>query len=397
MPHDARPLVRRAVSVALLLAFGMLAACDMQATNLALVNMQPKAPAQRNHTNFYPALQCMDDLFVKAKRAPILISSNQIPDKTRTTSVGTREMIITALNHMTRRSKAFSFVEQGLVGRTSGDTLALEKDARKGAKPPAPRLYINGSISQVDTNTRSTGMTADASGFSPGTTGFSTLGFDAGMEQGVVTLDLHLVSFPSRVVIPGSAISNSITVKHKAFGSGLTGLISQRTLGLTLQLDVVESRGQAVRSLVELGLVEMLGRYTGVPFWECLSLPTVNAAQAATEERAHMAQDASPERLRMAQTVLHDLGYVEVQNTGLLDAPTRNALSRFQAQKGLLASGTLDFDTYKALEQARAAMLPTPQRQPQRAAAPTLAQPTQPTRSDDDGYQSLQVFVDDVF
>lgn len=385
----ARDLSRWALVSTLFLT----AACETSSNNRAIIAAQPKAPAQRNHTNFYPALQCMDDLFVKAKRPKVLISSNQIPDKTRKVNVDTRGMIITALNHMTRRSKAFVFVEQGLVGRTSGDTLALEKDDPKGAKPPQPQLYINGAISQLDDEARDVSLNATLDGLDPGESGLSSTQFETGANQTVVSLDLHLVGFPSRVVIPGSAVSNSITVSRKRWGPGLVGVISQRTLGLTLEIETVESTGQAVRSLIELGLIETLGRYTGVPFWECLSKPEVLALETARAEREHMQRSEAPERLRMAQRVLQRLGYPYVSITGSLDEQTRAALANFQAQQGILSSGQLDFDTYRALEKAHAAMQAKPARVQRRAEAPSAPH----VSADQNGYKSLQVFVDDMF
>lgn len=378
--------------VMLILALLFTAACEDRPARLAMLDTQPKAPAQRNHTNFYPALQCMDNLFLKAKRPRVLISANQLPDKTRSISVDTRGMVITALNHMTRRSKAFAFVEQGIVGRTVGDTLALEKDNPKDRRPPTPRLYVNGTVSQIDSDSRGSTIETKLSEPSDGESVFKSGSVTTGIDHSVVTLDLHLVSFPSRIVIPGSAVSNSITVSRKRWGSGLAGLISQRTLGITLQIDTVESRGQAVRSLIELGLIEMLGNYTGVPFWECLSLTDAVARDTARDERAHIGNEEGLTRLKAAQETLNTLGYTLVMPTGQMDQHTRDALSRFQAQQGILANGVLDFDTHQALEKARLAMRPKPTPRPTRT-----TQPRTSPQTGADGYQSLQVFIDNTF
>ena len=40
---------------------------------------------------------------------------------------------------------------------------------------------------------------------------------------------------------------------------------------LTIKMSRVESVGQAVRNLIELGTLELLGRHSGLPYWECLS------------------------------------------------------------------------------------------------------------------------------
>lgn len=408
-----RPATRQNIwrMLTVILTASGLAACDVPPAPMVALAAQPKTPAQRNLTPFYPALQCMDDLFVQARLPRARLSAGPIPDATRQISVDTRSMIITALNHMTRRSKAFAFVEQGIYARSNGDTLNLEKDDPKGPQPPGISLYISGAISQVDRDVRNRQLSVGIETPLSADIGLTDLGTNRGIRSGIVTLDLHLVSFPSRVVLPDSAVSNSMVVSQKGWGPEMTGTISQRTLGLSLNLDTIESQGQAVRSLIELGLIEMLGRHSGVPFWECLSLPSTNAQQMARLERRHEAatgaahgETSGGERLRQAQYMLGALGYVAVRASGTPDHATRAALSRFQAQQGLLSHGRLDFDTYTALSQAYAALQPTHQSAPlwdtsvprQRPAQVPQQAPARPTRPDD-GFQSLQTFVDRAF
>lgn len=383
-------------------ALSALAACgDIRPAPLATVTAQPKTPAQRNLTPFYPALQCMDTLFLQARRPTVLLSSNQIPDRTRRISVDARSMIITALNHMTRRSGAFQFVEQGIYKRTAGDTLELERDATKGHTPPRPILYFSGSISQVDNATRRSSLEVVGDVTEDGNPGLASAEIPNALENSIVTLDLHLVRFPSRIVVPGSAISNSMVVSSRRRSAGFVGIISQRTLGFELELESVESQGQAVRSLVELGLIEMLGTYAGVPFWECLSRPDLAAFETAQKERRHTVLGVGPGRLREFQRTLAVLGHGPVPATGRMDDATRKALSRFQASEGLLANGSLDFDTLRALEEAQAALPkpapPKPQTVPKSAAAPKRKTSTaKPPSKENDGFRSLGSFLDDT-
>lgn len=371
------------------LALMALTACDTTAGRMAIVSAQPQTPAQRNHTNFYPALKCMDDLFAAAKRPTLYISANQIPDKTKTTHVDARGMVITALNHMTRKSKAFVFLEQGLVRRSSGDIIALEMDRLKPNRLRQPTFYINGSISQFDKSARGTSVNAEAKLldsvlFDEGERRIEKNSGTAGGDHSVVTLDLHLVNYPSRVVVPGSAISNSITITQKAWNPGLFAILTQRTLGVSIKIDEVESAGQAVRSLIELGMIELLGNYTGVPYWECLSLPVNNAEDTARQKKAHLAIANNPVKLKKAQQTLQDRGYYTGKINGLLDSATRLALARYQADHGLMASGELDFETFRHLKKApfRASTSSAAVPPPQNKAAPKA-----------DGYKPIDAFL----
>lgn len=372
-----------------------LAACsDISPAPLAVVSAQPKTPAQRNLTPFYPALQCMDDLFLRARRPTVLLSSNQIPDRTHRISVDARSMIITALSHMTRRSKAFQFVEQGIHKRSHGDILELERDEKKERKPSSPILYFSGSISQLDSAAQKSSVEATGNFSDDKTRGLVSVGVPSSLQNSIVTLDLHLVKFPSRLVVPGSAISNSMVVSSRRWSTGFVGIISQRTLGVELKVDSVESQGQAVRSLVELGLIEMLGTYAGVPFWECLSRPGLDAYQVAQEERLHAVKNVNPDQLRRAQHTLATLGHGSVRASGKMDAATRQALSRFQAREGLLANGSLDFDTMRALEKAHAGIQPKPAPPPKPVRSKRQTAPAKPPPKSNDGFKSLGSFVD---
>ena len=382
--------------LALLLSAALaLTACgDIKPAPLASVSAQPKTPAQRNITPFYPALQCMDNLFLKAGRRTVLVSANQIPDKTRRVPVDARSMIITALNHMTRRSRAFQFVEQGIHSRTNGETLVLEKDLKNEENIPVrPILYFSGSISQVDTAVQERSLELAGDIARDENLGLIKAEIPKSLQSSIVTLDLHLVRFPSRIVVPRSAISNSMVVSTRRWQSGFAGVISQRPLGFELQIERVESQGQAVRSLIELGLIEMLGTYAGVPFWECLSRPGLNATATARDERRHRALD--PSLIKEAQETLHALGYRDVVQSGQLNKQTRRALAHFQAHHGLLSNGSLDFDTQRLLRQKRPQMISGANQAPKRREPkqPPAIAPKVPKR--DDGYKSLGAFLED--
>src|SRR5690242_17642132 len=89
----------------------LLSGCVTPAPEKAPIAAIPKTAAARTFTSLTPALRCMDEMFLNYGKKDILITTSGIADSTNKVSVGTKEMLIGALNQMSRRSKAFSFVD----------------------------------------------------------------------------------------------------------------------------------------------------------------------------------------------------------------------------------------------------------------------------------------------
>jgi len=112
------------------------------------------------------------------------------------------------------------------------------------------------------------------------------------------------------------------------------------------------------------------------------ALAFIGARLKIPEEIVHLQQIHALEPLLMAQNTLKALGYSQVQPTGHMDDATQKALAQFQTQQGILENGTLDYDTQQMLENARL-----------QSTEPQLKN----TEQQDDGYQSIQVFVNGAF
>lgn len=312
---------------------------------------EPNTPAARNFTSFSSSLRCLDSQLAKTKRPRILISSTGIPDLTRKVSVGGDDMLVNAINQMNSKSRAYIFVDQPRE-RANGQNAYLTRDD----EITQPRLYIRGSISQLDNN-----VVKDAGKFSLDLEDtphplkiidgpLSTSETDLGRNLSVVSVDLHLVSWPSKTVIPGSSVANSMVVRGDTWGIGAEGLIKMTGFDFSLKMQRVESPGQAVRNLIELGVIELLGRHANVPFWECLQLRTTNEKATQSKEKSFVSASDTV-KVTDAQSYLKRLGYFDASVTGIFDRETRRAVSRFQADEKLIATGNVDFDVLERLRE----------------------------------------------
>jgi hypothetical protein len=277
----------------------------------------------------------MDGLLGRSGRSQVLISSSDIPDETTYVKVGADDMLINAISQMNRRSKSYVFVDQALI-KFGG---LLDVEVQNGDEI-VPQFYIRGSISQLDRNVTDD----DASGsLSPGAGKLTGAKFGPYRKLSVVSVDMHLVAFPSRRVLAGASVANSMVVVGQGFGASASGLIDLATLGFSVQINRVESESQAVRNLIEVGLIELLGRHAGVPYWQCLAQPTTSAESNGQRERK-FTKSQQQEELLTAQKMLRDLGYLKEPFEPQIGRRTRAGVSRFQADAKVLPNGVLDFD-----------------------------------------------------
>ncbi len=346
-------MFRNAILFLTLLAF--LTACADFYPRLAPKVAQPRTPVARNFTSFSTSLRCVDEMLAKKGRGTILISSNGIPDRTKKIYVGADDMLVNAINHMNRFSQAYVFVDQPLE-RDPGQLAITTLQTDKKKLSLDPRLYVRGSISQLDSNVVNDTVSGDIDllnapnppTIKSGPLRTSDLG--RGKTLSVVTVDMHLVAFPSRRVIPGSSVANSMVVTGRSYAAGASGLVRLTGFDVSVKINRVESQGQAVRNLIELGTIELLGRHAGIPYWECLNIRTTNQKKT-NEKEIDFTTTPRPIKMAEVQRYLIHLGYYKGAKTGLLDLKTRNAVAKFQADQDLIATGEVDFDLFERLKE----------------------------------------------
>ncbi|MFM9916014.1 MAG: hypothetical protein ACKVOX_09435, partial [Rhizobacter sp.] len=68
---------------------------------------------QRNVTDFTDGLRCMDETFLRYGTRDVSVIMEDLADSTKKVSVGTRDMMISAISDMTRRSRAIQLITFG--------------------------------------------------------------------------------------------------------------------------------------------------------------------------------------------------------------------------------------------------------------------------------------------
>ncbi|MCK5727553.1 MAG: hypothetical protein KAH22_12105 [Thiotrichaceae bacterium] len=259
-------------------------------TNHKEMRTEYKPSIYKNITNFSKSLSCMDQLLTnpKIKRTSILIES--LNDKTHQVKAGTRDMLISAISDMTKKSKKIKIIT---YGKDSANLISFLKTARKGnVYKNIPQYDIRGSISQYDKNI----VQADHSlGLFLRSKLNGGLGKSKAASLDVMTLDLSAVDTHDMSVVPGVTSKNTIAILSK--GNSLDADARIKKLGIYFDMTLSRSEGksQALRNLIELASIEIIGKLTRVPYWECLGARAPENILDFEEEYTSPARRTQPE------------------------------------------------------------------------------------------------------
>ncbi|MEM7042225.1 MAG: DUF4384 domain-containing protein [Pseudomonadota bacterium] len=320
------------------LALLMLGACASDPKE-AIEIAKPKTLPATNLTNFSESLRCMDELLLSFGRRDIVVTSAGIPDATANVSAGTKDMLISAISRMSVKSGSFSFVD---FDATQADVHDLQSLIGFSDDFVVPNYYIRGAITQLDEGVLDEAQAAAI--------GIPEIQVGASRDQtvSVVSLDLNVGNLVNRQIIPGASSHNSIAVARKGYAGDLAGSISKLGLNFDIVLNKGEGMHQAVRTLVELSTIEVLGKLAEVPYWRCLKIEQTNPA--VVEEAKDWYNEMEPEvRVTFVQQALISEGYLNTTVTGRRDEATKEAIASYQSDHSLLADGRITFPLYASL------------------------------------------------
>ncbi len=254
------------------------------------VRVAPMLPINRTVTNFNEGLRCMDGQLATYGVGASLIVED-LNDRTQKVSAGTTDMFISAMSQMTRRSQAIRTVafSDDTKNLTTFMTRAGSKEAFQLENIPA--YAIRGSITQFDDNLAK--KTVDG-GITLGIGQKTFLGTGASKSSSInmVALDLAAVRAKDYSLVAGVNSRNSAAILQE--GWGVDTEASYKKLGINFMTSLSKSDGKtiALRNLVELSAIELMGKLNKVPYWKCLGVPSSQPEVAAEIEDWNQAMGA---------------------------------------------------------------------------------------------------------
>lgn len=297
-----------------------------------------KTAPTKNITNFSQALRCMDNLFLQHDKKGIVITSAGIPDMTGKVSTGTKEMLITAVSKMTLKSRAFDFIDLHRADDDLGNLFAM-----KGAGPTfLPDYYIRGSITQMDDSAIREGKGGGLA------LPFLDLGGAKNIQYDLLSMDMSVGEAASRRILPETSTANTMIISKEGKSGEAGGKIMKMGLSFNLDLSKSEGVGAATRTLVELGLIETLGRFTKVPYWKCLDISSNNPLM---KDQAREWYDTASEKDRVLfyQRKLAGMQRYKGPIDGVMNDDFKSAVAEYQAAAELTADGRANFELYYSL------------------------------------------------
>jgi len=235
---------------------------------VATLTKGPQEAPFRTITDFTPALRCMDSLLIDYGVHDVSMLVEDLKDNTKNVNTGAKDMFISAISEMTRRSHAVRLIT---FGADSGNLVSFLATANVLTPYSIiPTYDIRGSVSQLDKSVAAKDASAGLN-VSAGTAALG-IGGAATANASVLALDMSVISSQDYAVIPGVVSKNSIVIFKQGKGLDADARISKFGINFAMSVTRAEGDAQALRNLIELAAVELIGKLTKTPYWSCLGV-----------------------------------------------------------------------------------------------------------------------------
>lgn len=335
----------------------------------AEIRVGPEQLPQRSITGFSPALRCMDTLMIDYGVHDVTMLTEEINDETKKLNAGTRDMLISAVSDMSRRSRAVRLVA---FGKDTLNVVSFLSAAQTTAVYQAiPRYDIKGSVSQFDEN-----LIKNQKDLGVGYFPYLNLGVAKDASTSMLALDLSMLTTSDMGVLPGVTSRNAVVIMKQ--GRGIDGDAAYHKFGINYSMNLARSEGQsqALRGLVELAVVELIGKLTKTPYWTCLGVSDPKANEETRLEMLDWYGAMAATRVELIayfQNQMRQRGFYDGPIDGEFNPAIDEAISNYRAQLGLSREPKLDEKFFSAFLAADHSKIQRPA-QPARYVAPgTLA------------------------
>jgi len=188
-----------------------------------------------------------------------------------------------------------------------------------------PDIVLSGGITEFDGALVTKGESSDFGGELERVPISLEFGDQSKNSLASITLDFNLIDFDTFTGIPHMQAINNIKVNKGLRTDSLGFTVYGATIGLRGTIKKIQGRHEAVRLLVQLSLIQVLGRYQRLPYWKLL--PGAEEDPVVIDLLTEDFYALTPQdRIAKAQEYLVLIGK-DVVMTGKIDAKTRTALN----------------------------------------------------------------------
>jgi len=231
------------------------------------------------------------------------------------------DMMKTAVNKVGGNVRYTKFDPDYMIGEVQTGNPNLQRKL--------PVVVLEGAITECDENLDSQGFGVDADVmFGGGSTETDVgVGGDKEVAYSRIALDLHLMDYATQTLIPRKQTAMAVDVwsldKSYNFGFQVNG----SGLGLDGRRKVTQGKHDAVRILVELSTLQLLGRLFEVPYWRCI--PGAEPDPVVIKMvRKNFESVATETQISTIQVLLKRHGY-QLDMTSKIDSKTLAAIGQY--------------------------------------------------------------------
>ena len=297
-------------------------------------------------TNYSDALLKFGQL-TRLFNAPMVVQCKDVVDKTGT-SASTGGEIPFDITEMVRSS-----VNRigGLVEFVPFDPVYVQQQMAMGQfnaqNLKTPDVVISAAITEFDRSLEVKGDSADFGGdFGAGGGVSVDAGYSSRSSVSSITIDMNLQDFQTMSFIPQVQAINTIKVYKAAKDADIGFSIFGPAFGIKGSVKKVQGRHAAFRVLVEMGVLQLLGRYASLPYWKCIGSDKIDPVVIERRRNLFEIQD-EPNKVWMIQQLLTLYGIKGLELNGVVDERTQYAMQ--EVAKTLGVEPGITFDFYKKL------------------------------------------------
>ncbi|MEG3618764.1 hypothetical protein V5T82_09880 [Magnetovibrio sp. PR-2] len=222
-----------------------------------------------------------------------------------------------------------------------------------------PNVVIAGSITEYDKDveTKNSGFNVDI--ILGGGGGETDAGGEVADSESFtrVTIDLHLLDYATQAYVPGIQATNTIYVYEVRGSNQLGFLVYGSGVGGNGRLKTSQGLHQAVRNLVELSVLELMGKYYDLPYWRGFGSAKADPNIMKSMMKS-FGQKSNASKVMEIQRLLtkYDLGpirvrgktYKAIKPDGVMGRVTKAFINSFLDQHNLASVRSDDLDTLYA-------------------------------------------------
>lgn len=302
----------------------------------------PETAPYRSITNFSEGLRCMDNQLLDYGVRDVSVIVEDIVDETKKVNAGTKEMLISSISDMTRRSRAIKPIA---YGKDSGNTIGfLFQAQQRDHYAVVPPFGIRGAITQFDDAVVRKNLDGGIS-VSP----YLSVGAANTATASVVGLDLSVLSTQDLSIVAGTSSRNQVIVLKE--GQGLESEAAIKKFGINFSVSVARQEGlsQALRTLVELASIEVVGRLARVPYWTCLGATDADPDVQNEIRDWYDAMLANPaEMIEYFQRQMRQRKLYNGPVDGVVNPELMEAVARYREVLGMSREPKLSLDLFRA-------------------------------------------------